>query len=133
MLSNKAKKGDEILQPYLRLIEVQERLASELGYRPSLERWARTANMDVFELKRLLTQGKRRWAEVTNLTVKELEKIQSAGIQAKEHMLKANLRLVVSVAKKYQNRGLELLDLVQEGTLGLERAVDKFDPIANFD
>ena len=132
LLANKAKKGDEILQPYLRLIETQERLASELGYRPSLERWARTADMDVFELKRLFTQGKRRWAEVTNLTVKELEKIQSAGIHAKEHMIKANLRLVVSVAKKYQNRGLELLDLVQEGTLGLERAVDKFDPTKGY-
>ncbi|MDJ0616327.1 MAG: RNA polymerase sigma factor SigC [Calothrix sp. MO_192.B10] len=132
VLANAAKKGDEILEPYLRLVEAQERLTSELGHRPSLERWARTGGVDVFELKGTLARGKRRWAEIAELTVEELEKVQSAGLQAKEHMIKANLRLVVSVAKKYQNRGLELLDLVQEGTLGLERAVDKFDPTKGY-
>ncbi|WP_026735410.1 RNA polymerase sigma factor SigC [Fischerella sp. PCC 9605] len=132
VLSNAAKQGDEILIPYLRVIEIQERLASELGHRPSIERWARAAGVDVFELKQILGQGKRRWAEIAKLTVEELEKIQSDGLQSKEHMIKANLRLVVSVAKKYQNRGLELLDLVQEGTLGLERAVEKFDPTKGY-
>ncbi|MCX7595220.1 MAG: RNA polymerase sigma factor SigC [Fischerella sp.] len=132
VLSNAAKQGDEILIPYLRVIEIQERLASELGHRPSIERWASAAGVDVFELKQILGQGKRRWAEIAKLTVEELEKIQSDGLQSKERMIKANLRLVVSVAKKYQNRGLELLDLVQEGTLGLERAVEKFDPTKGY-
>lgn len=130
--SSAADSGDKIIQPYVKLIEVQERLTSALGHRPSLERWAANADVAVPELKRTITLGKRRWAEIAGLTMEELEQIQNEGNRAKEHMIKANLRLVVSVAKKYQNRGLELLDLVQEGTLGLERAVEKFDPTKGY-
>ncbi|MEH2204007.1 MAG: RNA polymerase sigma factor SigC [Nostoc sp.] len=132
VLAKAAKEGDEVITPYLRLVEVQERLTSELGHRPSLERWAATADIVLSDLRPTLANGKRRWAEIAKLTVEELEQVQSQGLQAKEHMIKANLRLVVSVAKKYQNRGLELLDLVQEGTLGLERAVEKFDPTKGY-
>ncbi|WP_433469720.1 RNA polymerase sigma factor [Spirillospora sp. CA-128828] len=57
----------------------------------------------------------------------DLEWVAGDGRRAKAHMLEANLRLVVSVAKKYSDRGLSLLDVVQEGNLGLIRAVEKFD------
>ncbi|MBD1914454.1 MULTISPECIES: RNA polymerase sigma factor SigC [Cyanophyceae] len=131
-LNQAAENTGGILATYSKLLQTRDRLSSQLGYRPSLERWAAEAEVPIAELKPTLAEGKRAWAALTTLTVPELEKAISEGIRAKEHMIKANLRLVVSVAKKYQNRGLELLDLIQEGTLGLERAVEKFDPTKGY-
>ena len=127
-----AKKGDEVIARFVHLIDAHDRLVSQLGHRPSWERWAATAGVEVSNVRPTLAAGKQRWAELAGLSVKELDSIQAQGNRAKEHMIKANLRLVVSVAKKYQNRGLELLDLIQEGTLGLERAVEKFDPTKGY-
>jgi len=72
------------------------------------------------------------WAAQAGLSPSQLRQALHRGHRARERMIQANLRLVVAVAKKYQRRGLDLLDLVQEGSLGLERAVERFDPTRGF-
>ena len=98
------------VQQMMMLFEVQERLAQTSDRLPS----------------------EQEWLEAVGLAPEVLHSNIRVGTRAKRKMIEANLRLVVSVAKKYQKRNLELLDLVQEGTLGLERAVDKFDPTKGF-
>lgn len=120
------------IQQYVDLMDIRDRLVSTLGHRPSLERWAKGAGITVTDLRSRAAAGKQAWSEAVGLEIEALDQIQKQGIRAKEHMIQANLRLVVSVAKKYQNRGLELLDLIQEGTIGLERAVEKFDPTKGY-
>jgi RNA polymerase sigma factor (sigma-70 family) len=80
-------------------------------------------------LKQKLTRNpsKIEWATAANLTVTSLETQLKIGGKAKNKLIEANLRLVVSIAKRYKCYGLEFLDLIQEGNLGLIRAVEKFD------
>ena len=67
-------------------------------------------------------------ATAFSLTVKELDRKLYQGRVAKRRMIRSNLRLVVSIAKRYLNRGVPFLDLIQEGAIGLNRATEKFDP-----
>ena len=98
------------VQELMEIETLELELESRDGAKPSPGQLAEASGMSTIQLKRKLQQGRR----------------------AKERMVSANLRLVVSVAKKYTKRNMELLDLIQEGTIGLVRGVEKFDPTRGY-
>ena len=89
---------------------------------------------DVLESELLRPPTYQEWAEriQPGMTVTQIKKQIRRSLRAKAALTESNLRLVISIAKRYQNRGLNMQDLCQEGTLGLTRACEKFDPEKGF-
>lgn len=98
------------VQQLIKLTDTKEQFTIQHQHRPTLTEWAQQVELSELELQEAIANGE----------------------AAKRKMVEANLRLVVSIAKKYNRQEIELLDLIQEGTIGLCRAVEKFDPTKGY-
>ena len=94
------------VQQMMRLLAAKELLSEKLGREPTHYEWAKAEALSSCGLAQAIRMGQR----------------------ARQKMVSANLRMVAAIAKKYMYRGLEFLDLMQEGAIGLQRAIEKFDP-----
>lgn len=98
------------IQDLLALEAVKATLQKQIGRQPTLTEWASAVHMEIGAFSTRLTEGQ----------------------QCKDTMIRCNLRLVISVARKYQGKGLSVQDLIQEGSMGLIRGCEKFDPNKGF-
>jgi len=108
-------------------------LSNSLGEKPGVKSGNKGASRDVLDPTRKYFKD---IGNIPTLTAKEEYalgmKVKAGDEKAREKMIKSNLRLVISISKRYLNRGLPLLDLVEEGNLGLIKAVEKFEPEKGF-
>jgi RNA polymerase nonessential primary-like sigma factor len=128
---NTTKKNFDLVQLYLQEIGRFPLLNpdQELHYAQSVQKM-----MQLQQIKtNLVAQLQREpsiaeWSVAANLSESQLQTSIASGESAKRKLIEANLRFVVTIARRYQKRNMDLLDLIQEGSIGLARAVEKFDP-----
>lgn len=99
------------VQMLVQLQQIKATLVTQLQREPTVEEWTQAAKLSDCD---------------------GLNSAIAAGERAKRKLIESNLRFVVAIAKRYQNRNVDLLDLIQEGTLGLEHGVEKFDPTRGY-
>jgi RNA polymerase nonessential primary-like sigma factor len=128
---NTTNKSLDLIQLYLQEIGRFPLLTpeQELQYAQSVQNLMQLQQIKISLISQLQREPTiAEWSIATNLSEPQLKTTIASGEIAKHKLIEANLRFVVTIARRYQKRNMDLLDLIQEGSIGLARAVEKFDP-----
>ena len=124
--------SDEEIGLALDILAGNEATEKKQAKYPQMCEIAERKNITIAERKKLIAAAKAEMPDEDVVEVVELDRAIRKGERAKQRLSEANLRLVVSIAKRYVGRGMQFLDLIQEGNLGLIKAVEKFDHTKGF-
>jgi RNA polymerase sigma factor (sigma-70 family) len=117
------------LAEYDRLDHIYSHTHSDRRTQRDYARWARAAMLEENSLRQKVELGRQEWANLAKISIKKLSEIEKNGIGSEKVLIESNLQLLIFIAKQYRGKGIDFMDLIQEGAIALKKAISRYKSI----